>query len=223
MSVHLSQELKQIKKEILALGETVKDLLTSSIQVIKDCNLNLANEIIKKDSDVDQKEVYIEECCLKVLALHQPVAMDLRFIVAVLKVNNDLERVGDLAVNISRNSASIVRNDFKKVPFDYEYMSSQVVKMLTKSLEGLAEMDLAKAHEVCEADDEIDELNWKAKKQIRVNIKNNPEDAKYLLRYIKISENLERVADYATNISEDIIYAVDGVIVRHGLGEEKDD
>jgi phosphate transport system protein len=167
------------------------------------------------DVEVDHMEVDVEEDCLKILALYQPVAIDLRFVVAVLKINNDLERMADLAVNIARRAeylASIPKHD---VPPNLEEMARKTQEMVKHCLDAFVDGDVAVAREVCAADHDVDQLNRDMHVLIQDQIRATPEDVERLIHTLSVSRHLERIADLATNIAEDVIYTVGGEIVRH--------
>ena len=147
--------------------------------------------------------------------MHQPVAIDLRFIVAVLKINNDLERIGDLAVNIAERSAFLASQPPVRVYFDFSQMSRKTEAMLNKSLDALVNMSSKLAYEVCADDDEVDDINIEMHKKVREAIRKNPERVGSLISLMSISRHLERIADHATNIAEEVIYMIEGVIQRH--------
>jgi phosphate transport system protein len=165
-------------------------------------------------------EVEVEEECLKVLALHQPVATDLRFIVAILKINNDLERIGDLACNIAsraRKMASITTP--AKAHIDFQGAETKVRTMLRKSLEALVNVDADLAKWVWAQDDQIDEINRSVHKQVIQALKRYPDEVERLILLLSVSRNLERIGDHSTNIAEDILYMIGGEIVRHSKVE----
>jgi phosphate transport system protein len=215
MTKHFERELDGLKKELLELSAAVEESVVKSIQSLKDRDETLAREVIDNDDAVDNAEVALEEQCLKILALHQPVAGDLRFIVATLKINNELERVADLAVNIAERSLVIGRQKVIDAPFDFIHMAQKSRSMLTRAIDSIIRLDTVLAHEVCEADDEVDELNRDVYTQVYRLINEHPENAEILINYISVSRHLERIADYATNIAEDVIYLVEGKIIRH--------
>ena len=215
MTKHFERELDGLKKELLELSAAVEESVVKSIQSLKDRDETLAREVIDNDDAVDNAEVALEEQCLKILALHQPVAGDLRFIVATLKINNELERVADLAVNIAERSLVIGRQKVIDAPFDFTHMAQKSRSMLTRAIDSIIRLDTVLAHEVCEADDEVDELNRDVYTQVYRLINEHPENAEILINYISVSRHLERIADYATNIAEDVIYLVEGKIIRH--------
>jgi len=176
----------------------------------------LAQTILDMDHEIDESEVEIEEECLKILALHQPVAVDLRFLSAVIKINNDLERIGDEAVNIAERVLIISKREKLEIPFDYSLMAEKSESMLKKSLDSVVNMDLDGAVKVCISDDEVDDLQNKAYDVIKQAIKDNPDRVAYLINLLLISRHLERIADHATNIAEEVVYMIEGEIVRHG-------
>jgi len=149
------------------------------------------------------------------LALYQPVAIDLRFIITALKINNDLERIGDLAVNIAERAEFLAGQKPVDVPFDFDAMADKTQSMLSQSLDALVDMDCNLAYQVCAADDEVDAINRQMYDQVKQSIRNNPEQVDSLIHLLSVSRHLERVADHATNIAEDVIYMVEGKIVRH--------
>ncbi len=161
-------------------------------------------------------EVEIEEECLKILALYQPVAIDLRFLAAVIKINNDLERIADEAVNIARRVSIIAKREKIDISFDYSLMAGKAEYMLKKSLDALVNLDIDLAFKVCTLDDEVDEMLREAYDRIKQAIGEYPDRVGYLINLLLISRHLERIADHGTNIAEEVIYLIEGEIVRHG-------
>ena len=164
-------------------------------------------------------EVEVEEECLKVLALYQPVATDLRFVVATLKINNDLERMGDLAKNIAKRVAYIAKADPIDVPIDFRGMAAQAQQMVKESLDALVNADANLARKVRIEDDGVDDARQRIRQQVLQGIRRSPEKTEYLLKLNSVSKHLERLADMATNVAEDVIYMVEGEIVRHQASE----
>jgi phosphate transport system protein len=208
-------EIEKLKKKILSLGAAVENKVTMAVQSIENKDSVLAEKVIAMDTEIDQAEVDLEEDCLKVLALHQPVAIDLRFIIAVLKINNDLERIGDLAVNIAERAKFLSTRTGIAIPFDLETQARKTQQMLQKSLDSLVNLNAVLAREVCRADDEVDEINREMYDLIKNAIRSHPEQLDILIPYLSISRYLERIADHATNIAEDVIYMIEGEIARH--------
>lgn len=215
MSVHLIREIENLKKQILALGADVESALHKAVNAIVRKDWALAQTVIDADTEIDRGEVDIEEECLKILALYQPVAIDLRFIIAVLKINNDLERIGDLAVNIAEQVQFLGATAPRPFPFDYEGMAGKAQVMLKKSLDALVNLDAGLARQVCASDDEVDAMYRDLIGLVKNEIRQNPDQFDVLLTLLMVSRQLERIADHATNIAEDVIYMIDGHIVRH--------
>jgi phosphate transport system protein len=215
MTIHLRREIEKLKRMILQLSAEVEEMVHKAIQALEDQNIPLAKSVIENDASIDQKEVEVEEECLKLLALHQPVAIDLRYVVAVLKINNDLERVADLAVNIAERAISLSNTPNIKIRIDFSDMVESVIKMVRKSLDSLISMNPVSAREVCAMDDNIDRRHEEKFDQIQQLIMQNPDQTPILTQYLSISRYLERIADQATNIAEDIVYMVEGEIARH--------
>lgn len=221
MTVHMNNEIDKLKKKLLALSSQVEEQLWQAVKSIKDRNYDLAQQVIDQDVRIDQDEVDVEEECLKVLALYQPVAIDLRFIVTALKINNDLERIGDLSVNIAERSGFLANQEPIETAFDFELMAEKVQTMLRKSIDALVNMDCGLAHEVCEMDDEVDAMNAEMFKMVKQSILDQPGHIEVLIHLLSVSRHLERIGDHATNIAEDVIYMVEGRIVRHKAEEYK--
>ncbi len=159
MSRHLEAELQKLKKKLLSLGSLVEESVYKAVRSVMDRNAQLAKTVIDGDHEIDLMEVEVEEDCLKALALHQPVALDLRFVVAALKINNDLERIGDLAVNIAERAVFLSQDRPVDFPFNFEDMALKTRAMLSKSLDSLIQFDAMLAQKVCVEDDEIDSIN----------------------------------------------------------------
>jgi phosphate transport system protein len=212
---HLQREIENLKKRILALGARVEENVYSAVRSLEERNRELAERVIEGDTEVDHLEIDVEEECLKVLALYQPVAGDLRLIVSFLKINSDLERVGDLAVNIAERALFLSTQDRPDIPLDFMKMVDTTRGMLRMSLDSLVNRDSAAARKVLTADDEVDAINREMYVLIQDAIRKKPEQVASLIHLLSCSRHLERIADHATNIAEDVIYMVEGEIVRH--------
>jgi len=220
MPKRLQKELEEIKKRILALGAMVEERVRMAIKAIKDWDADLAEEILRRDYEIDELEIEVEEECLKILALHQPVAVDLRFIIAVIKINNDLERIGDEAVNIGNRVQAIAKRQRLQLSFDYTVMAEKAASMLHMSLDALVNLDIDLAFKVLTMDDEVDRMQRETYDRIKEFMKHEPEASGYLINLYTMSRHLERVADHSTNIAEEVIHLIEGEIVRHGRWEE---
>lgn len=215
MTTHLQREIDRLKKEILFMGAEVESALRKAVEALITRNSKLAEEVIKSDEEMDQLEVEIEEECLKILALHQPVAIDLRYVIAILKINNDLERIGDLGVNIAERAVYLSSHAPIDLPLDFRGMAEMAQLMLKRSLDALVNLDTTLARQVRASDDEVDAINRYMYTLMEDYIKENPQRISEVLHLLSASRHLERVADQATNIAEDVIYMVEGEIVRH--------
>jgi phosphate transport system protein len=210
----IAREIVKLKERLLLLGGKVEDRLRQSILAVREKNSDMADEVIAGDREIDIMEVELEEECLKILALHQPVASDLRFIITVLKVNNDLERIGDLAVNISEVALYLIEKPIN-IPFEFDEMASKASTMFRSSLNALVDQDRSLAETVRRNDDEVDDLHHEAHLLVEKAIRSQPDRIDCFIKSLSISKSLERIADLSTNIAEDVIYLVDGAIVRH--------
>ncbi len=215
MSVHLIKEIDKLKKMILSLSAMVEETVQRAVKALDTRDAVLAQRIIDHDYEIDRNEVDVEEECLKILALHQPVAIDLRLIIAVLKINNDLERIGDLAVNIAERAVFLATQERTPMWFNFVQMGEKAQAMLRQSLDSLVNLDAGLAREVCMADDAVDAMNREAFLMVQEAIRHHPERMEALIHLLSVSRHLERIADHATNIAEDVIYMCEGQIVRH--------
>ncbi len=220
MAKHFQNEVEKLKKKILFLAASVEESLQNALKSITDNDLDLAEKVVTADESIDALEVEVEEECLKILALHQPVASDLRYVIAVLKINNDLERIADLAVNIAKRTQSVAGLSEREIPFNLYAMFDIVVSMVRESVAALITSDAELARRVCTDDNAVDRRHKQAYQTIRDKLQTDPNAADNLLSLINVSRNLERIADHATNIAEDVIYMIEGEIARHhGIGD----
>ena len=220
MSVHLQRAIEALKKNLLSLCAMVEEQVESAVRALLQRDPEMAHRVENRDQEIDHREDEVEEECLKDLALHQPVASDLRFIVSALKINNDLERIGDLAVNIARKAATFSAQPPMEIPFDLAGMFQKTQSMLHDSLTALVTLDPKLASNVCARDNEVDKMKREIRLKAEQMTQAMPERAPALLTLMAVSRNLERIADHATNIAEDVIYMTEGRIIRHGIGGE---
>jgi phosphate transport system protein len=216
MSVHLPREIAKLKKTLLSLCALVEEQLVWAMDALQTRDESEAQRVLDRDAEVDHREVEIEEECLKALALHQPVAGDLRFLVSVLKMNRDLERIGDLAVNIARKARTIAGYSSLDIPFDLAGMWSKCQAMLRDSIDALINCDAASAQRICARDSDVNQMKHEIRQQAEALLRVEPSRAPAWLALLGVARNLERIADHAVNIAEDVIYLVEGRIVRHG-------
>lgn len=219
MAKHLQRDLDNLKREILGVGTLVEEAIGKSLRLLKERNPALIDEVLEGDREIDEREVEVEEECLKVMALHQPMAADLRFVIAVLKVNNDLERMGDLAGNIARRSRHALMQPQATRPLvDFTTLGEKVMTMVHASLDALVRQDSALARDVCRMDEEIDQIHRKTYDLLKQRMRQDPETVEEAVNALTVSRSLERIADLATNVAEDVVFMVDGDVIRHQPG-----
>lgn len=215
MPIHLHRDLDRLAKEILSVGALAEEATHNAIEALVHRRTELAERVVQGDDLIDSREVDVEIECLKMLALHQPVAADLRYIVAILKVNSDLERVGDLAVNIAERALYLSTRDPIGVSLDFETMGELVRRMLRDCLDALVRRDVTVARRVLAEDDAVDTINREMFGILEEAMVKNPDCIKRAVHLLSASRHLERVADLATNIAEDVVFMVDGTVIRH--------
>jgi phosphate transport system protein len=208
-------ELTKLNKRLLKLTAMVEERVRQAASVIASKDPELIQKLIRSDYEIDDMEIEIEEDCLKILALHQPVASDLRFIVAVIKINNELERIADIAVNIAMRVDNISKFKHQAaVSYNFSKMSDRVVKMLNASIQALINRDAVLAKSVFLDDDEVDAYRNRCYEDIKKRIMADPEHPGYHINTYLLARHLERIADRAVNIAEEVIYFVEGTITR---------
>ena len=215
MSIHLQNDLESIKKKVLIMGGLVEEALRSSATSIVARNPDLAEQVIEQDANVDKLQLELDDLCLKVLALHQPVAADLRFITAILKITNDLERIGDLAVNLSKRALLLKGIPKSEDPVDIERMVDAASTMLRDSLDSLVRGDSKLARAVCTRDDVVDDMLRENISILLERMKLSPANVDSAEALISASRIIERMGDLATNIAEDVVFLVEAVDIRH--------
>jgi phosphate transport system protein len=208
------KEMEKIQKDFLNLGSLVEERVRMACGAISSRNEAVLTQVVKSDYEIDEKEIEIEEDCLKILALYQPVARDLRFIVAIIKINSEIERIGDYAVKIAKRVQSIKHHNSMNLKFDYQPMADKVIVMLKMSLDALVQRDVSIAHKIFVLDDEVDSLRNQAYKAVTNEVGKYPEQADCLINNYLLAHHLERIADRSTNIAEEVIYMVEGEIIR---------
>ena len=215
MTRHIERQIDQLKERILHVGTLVEEAISKSITALINRDASLAQRVMASDEEIDRMEVEVEEECLKILALYQPVAADLRFVVAVLKINNDLERMGDLAKNIAKRVSQLAAGRPCPLPPEIRMMAMQTQEMVKQSLDAVVNADPALARQVREEDDAVDAARQKIRRRVMQTLQEGTDDVESLLRMNSVSKHIERIADMATNVAEDVIYMVEGEIVRH--------
>lgn len=215
MTKHLDRDMDQLHRDILSLCARVEEMIDKAGRALREGRLDLADQVAADDKYVDLQEVRIEEECLKMLALHQPVARDLRRIATVVKVNNDLERIADLAVNITERARGVGEFPDFNIPHGVDRMVTCTTRMVREALDAFVNLDTNAARNVIKMDDEVDDLNVLLINQLQLMMQSDRNAVVPGLHCFSAIRHLERIADLATNIAEDAIYLVNGEIIRH--------
>jgi phosphate transport system protein len=211
--------LEELKHRILAMAGMAEQAIDLAVQAYGQRDLALCQRVLNNESAINRAEREVDEFAIDLLAMQQPMAIDLRFILAVIKINADLERVGDQAVNIVQRVMNMIELSPSDLPVDIPAMATRVRAMVRDALRSFIEGDTDLAKHVLEADDEIDRINKEAFAALSACMQSKPDSAVQALDALSIARNLERVADHATNIAEDVIFWVRGADVRHGAGQ----
>ena len=215
MSIHLSRDLENLQRRILKQASAVEQMVEKAITALFDRDLELTQKLIDGDAPIDMEDTRIEEDCLKILALHQPVAVDLRRVASILKINTDLERMADLAVNIAERAYALAHGPEAPVPRAFRQMTDLTNTMVRDSIDSFVRLDAVLAKRVCRLDDEVDRFNREIIEEVVLYMKRKPDNVDPGLQLFSAARQLERVADHATNIAEDVVYLIEGKIIRH--------
>lgn len=215
MSKHLQRGLEDLREDVLALFGVVEQMIDMAVRSLVERRPDLANRVIQADATVDRREVKLEEECLKMLALHQPVATDLRQVISVVKINSELERMADLACNIAERAVALDMYPLFTVPDELNDMVRESNSMVRRALDAFVTGDADKARQVIRDDDVVDALNRIIIDQLQELMQESPEHVVPAVHCFSASRNIECVADLATSLAEDVVYLVEGEIVRH--------
>jgi len=215
VSVHMQLDLSELHRDLLSMCTRVEDMIHRAVNQLSAPDFEEARRLMQEDTDIDRWDVRIEDACLKILALYQPVAIDLRRITTVLKVAGELERVADLAVNIAERACGLLSAPQVAVPDQLKEMAERAVNMLHRSIDAYVDLNSELARKVCQEDDRIDEMDRGLIEQLIAYMHKSPDQLDALLHLFSAVRQVERVADHATNIAEDVVYLVEGRIIRH--------
>lgn len=219
MERHFDEELKGLTKQLLKMSALVEEAISLSIKALVERKADLAEEVIRTDEAIDILEIEIDELCLRLLALYQPAAIDLRFITAIMKINSDLERISDQAVNIAECTQEIIKQPLLKPLIDIPRMALLSQKMVKDAIDALVNKDEALARDICKRDDEVDNLNDQVFRELLTYMIQDSKTITIAVELILVGRHLERIADHATNIAEDVIYFVKGKTIKHHIEE----
>ena len=217
---HYEQELKDLKEAILKMGGIVEEMIARSIKSLIERDSRIVGEVALQEGTANRLEMEIDDRCLQLLALRQPTASDLRFITIGLKISKDLERIGDLAVNIAEQAMELNKEPQLKPYVDLPLMGQKVQQMVRGVLDSFVNRDASRAQQVCEVDDEVDDLNRKVLQELIALMQKDSSAVTRGMHLIWIAKQLERIADHATNIAEEVIFMVQGRDIRHGTSHQ---
>ncbi|MCL6466562.1 MAG: phosphate signaling complex protein PhoU [candidate division WOR-3 bacterium] len=216
----LEEKIAVLKEKLLAMAAAVENMVDSSIQALVKKDHQLAEKVINEiEPKINQEEIEIEDTAINLIALHQPEASNLRTITMVIKINNDLERIGDHAVNIAEAALFLIPRPAVKPLIDLPRMAQHTIQMLSDSLDAFTKKDAELARQVCARDSIVDSLKDQISRELITYMTSDATTIDRALKLMLISLNLERIADLATNISEDVVYAVTGAVIKHGKCE----
>ena len=217
MERHFDDELNALKHKLLKMADTAQEMIGLAIKALVDRKELLTQEVVALEGKVNHMEVEIEEDVMRLMALRQPAARDLRLLTAILKINNDLERVADQAVNISEIAADLLKQAPLKPLIDIPKMAALAQKMIKNSLDAFVRHDPILAKDVCEDDDEVDKINDQIFRELLTYMIEDPKNITRAVDLILVSRNIERIADHATNISEDVVFIEEGKNIKHHI------
>ncbi len=209
------EELNILNQTLQEMGSLVAHSIHRSVLSVMEKNEDYAHQVLRDEARIDQMEIQIDDLASSIIARDQPVARDMRFVVVAIKIDTDLERMGDLAVNIVERSLSLLRQPELPVRLDFTELSGMVESMVLRCLEAFVKRDAQIARDILASDDRIDQLRNQMQSELIEIMKSSPELVQRALDHIFIARNLERIADHATNIAEDVIFLAQGVYVRH--------
>jgi phosphate transport system protein len=215
MSIHLDRDLEALQSHILSMCIAVKEVVDDAVDELAKPDPNVSRAIANADDEIDHWDVQVEADCLKILALHQPAADNLRRVAAIMKIAVELERVGDIAVNIAERALGLLGAKDFRIPSRLPGMAQLALNMLRMALDSFVKQDVQMARSVCIQDEQVDQLNREIIDELVQRMKESPELVEPSLHLFSATRHIERVADHATNIAEDVLYLVEGSIVRH--------
>jgi len=217
MERHFHEQLQHLKNTLIEMADQVENAIANAIEALVDQDKDIAQNVIDMDDKINMLEIRIDNESLKLLATQQPMAVDLRFITSAMKINNDLERMGDHAVNIAQRAAMLCSQNHLKPLNNIPKMAEITQSMVKDSLSSFVTEDVKKARDVCERDDQVDQLDALLFRELLSEMMNDKENVPKAINYLLISKNLERIADLSTNISEEVIFIVKAKTIKHHL------
>lgn len=220
MERHFDEELAELKEVLLKMASLAEESIARAVKALVARDGELAKAVIASDEAINDLDIDVDERCMRLLALRQPIARDLRFIASALKINSDLERIGDLSVNIAQRTLELLKEPLLKPLIDIPRMAKLAQTMVKDSLDAFVNQDAELARDVCRRDDEVDQLNHQIFRELLTYMFQDPQNINRSVELILIGRYLERIADHSTNIGEDVIYMVKGKTIKHHIDEK---
>ena len=220
ISRHIDLELQRVKEDLVRMAGLAETAIGLAVKALVNRDAELAQRIVASDEAINTLEIEIDERCLRTMALYQPEAKDLRFLAMALKIDNDLERMGDQAVNIAERTLELLKEPLLKPLIDIPRMAELAQRMVKESLDAFVQQDTAKARVVCRQDDEVDRYDDQIFRELLTYMMEDPKAITRAVNLILVSRHLERIADHATNIAEDVTYFVEGKTIKHHVAGE---
>lgn len=212
---HFEQELERLKAKLLEMSALVESAVYRSVQGVVEKNEDLAQQVLRNEARINQLEIEIDDLAISILALQAPMAADLRLVTAAIKINNDLERMGDLSVNIAQSALALTREPVIRPLIDIPHIAGLAQSMVRKALDAFVHRDAELARSVLASDDAVDNMRTASYHELISFMENNPQQIPQALYLLSVVRNLERIADHSTNIAEDVLFLVKGIDVRH--------
>ena len=220
MERHFDEELKNLKQRLLQMADVTQAMIGLAVRVLAERKEAISIEVFSKEDEVNHAEIVIEEEVLKLLALRQPAGRDLRLLTAILKITNDLERIADQACNITEKALELLKEPALKPLIDIPHMASLAQRMVNDGIHAFVNHDPKLAQEVCAHDDEVDRLNDQIFRELLTYMMESPKNITRAVGLVLISRHLERIADHATNIGEDVVFIEEGKNIKHHILDE---
>jgi phosphate transport system protein len=215
MDRYFDEELRDLREKLILMSSLVEQMIEKSISMLTERKEELAQDIGEDEIKVNMMQIEIDDFALKLIALRQPAASDLRFIISAVKINSDLERIADLAVNISQRAEDLIKEPQLKPFVDLPKMAEIAEKMVKDAIDAFINKNSALAKDVCKRDDLVDNLNYQLFRELLTYMLQDPKNINYSIELLLVARHLERIGDHATNISEDVIYIIEGRDIRH--------
>ncbi|MDQ2840471.1 MAG: phosphate signaling complex protein PhoU [Acidobacteriota bacterium] len=212
---HFEQELEKLKAKLLEMSALVESAVYRSVQGVVEKNEDLAQQVLKNEGRINQLEIEIDDMAISLLALQAPLAADLRLVTAAIKINNDLERMGDLSVSIAQSALALIREPLIRPLIDIPHIAGLAQGMVRKALDAFVNRDAELARSVLASDDAVDNMRTASYHELMSFMESNPQQIPQALYLLSVIRNLERIADHATNVAEDVMFLVKGIDVRH--------